>query len=206
MVFIVLLFLWHVPSALIPIITLPVAVLVAFIPFHAMGITANIMSLGGIAIAMGELVDAAIVVVEQTHKKLEQAQRDGSTRDHHDDRPRGGQRGGAGELLRAARDRGVVPPGADARVAGRAAVQAAGLHQDAHDARRGGPGDHARPGAARALHARAALRVPARVALPADQRGARRPHPLGGVASDQPRPHADVRAGRRAGRCGGSGR
>jgi Cu(I)/Ag(I) efflux system membrane protein CusA/SilA len=82
-VFIVLLFLWHVPSALIPLITIPVAVLVAFIPFHALGITANIMSLGGIAIAMGELVDSAIVVVEQTHKKLEQAQRDGSTRDHH---------------------------------------------------------------------------------------------------------------------------
>ncbi len=81
--FIVLLFLWHVPSALIPLITIPVAVLVAFIPFHGLGITANIMSLGGIALAMGELVDAAIVVVEQTHKKLEQAQRDGSTRDHH---------------------------------------------------------------------------------------------------------------------------
>ena len=81
--FVVLLFLWHVPSALIPIITIPVAVLVAFIPFRAMGITANIMSLGGIAIAIGELVDAAIVVVEQTHKKLEEAQRDGSTRDHH---------------------------------------------------------------------------------------------------------------------------
>ena len=81
--FIVLLFLWHVPSALIPIITIPVAVLVAFIPFRAMGITANIMSLGGIAIAIGELVDAAIVVVEQTHKKLEQAQRDGSRRDYH---------------------------------------------------------------------------------------------------------------------------
>ena len=82
--FIVLLFLWHVPSAIIPIITIPVAVLVAFIPFRAMGITANIMSLGGIAIAIGELVDAAIVVVEQTHKKLEQAQRDGSTRDARD--------------------------------------------------------------------------------------------------------------------------
>ena len=78
---IILLFLWHPPSALIPIITIPVAVLVAFIPFHAMGITANIMSLGGIAIAIGELVDAAIVVVEQTHKKLEQAQREGSTRE-----------------------------------------------------------------------------------------------------------------------------
>jgi Cu(I)/Ag(I) efflux system membrane protein CusA/SilA len=81
---IVLLFLWHVPSAVIPLITIPISVLVAFIPFQAMGITANIMSLGGIAIAIGELVDAAIVVVEQTHKKLEQAQRDGSTRDTRD--------------------------------------------------------------------------------------------------------------------------
>ena len=81
-VVVVLLFLSHLPSALIPLITIPVAVLVAFIPFRAMGITANVMSLGGIAIAMGELVDAAIVVVEQTHKKLEEAQRDGSTRDH----------------------------------------------------------------------------------------------------------------------------
>jgi copper/silver efflux system protein len=82
-VVVVLLFLSHLPSALIPLITIPVAVLVAFIPFKAMGITANVMSLGGIAIAMGELVDAAIVVVEQTHKKLEEAQRSGSTRDHH---------------------------------------------------------------------------------------------------------------------------
>jgi Cu(I)/Ag(I) efflux system membrane protein CusA/SilA len=80
-VVVVLLFLWHVPSAIIPIITIPVAVLLAFIPFHGLGITANIMSLGGIAIAMGELVDAAIVVVEQAHKKLEQAQREGSRRD-----------------------------------------------------------------------------------------------------------------------------
>ncbi len=68
---IVLLFLWHIPSALIPVITIPVAVLISFIPFRGMGITANIMSLGGIAIAIGAMVDAAIVVVEQAHKKLE---------------------------------------------------------------------------------------------------------------------------------------
>jgi Cu(I)/Ag(I) efflux system membrane protein CusA/SilA len=80
--FIVLLFLWHVPSALIPVFTIPAAVLVSFIPFRAMGMTANIMSLGGIAIAMGELVDAAIVVVEQTHKKLEERQRTGQPVDH----------------------------------------------------------------------------------------------------------------------------
>jgi copper/silver efflux system protein len=68
---VVLLFLWHIPSALIPVITIPIAVLITFIPFRAMGITANIMSLGGIAIAIGVMVDAAIVVVEQAHKKLE---------------------------------------------------------------------------------------------------------------------------------------
>jgi Cu(I)/Ag(I) efflux system membrane protein CusA/SilA len=80
-VFVVLLFLWHVPSALIPVITIPVAVLVSFVPFRALGISANIMSLGGIAIAMGELVDAAIVIVEQTHKKLEERGRSGTVAD-----------------------------------------------------------------------------------------------------------------------------
>ncbi|PYQ99637.1 MAG: CusA/CzcA family heavy metal efflux RND transporter [Acidobacteria bacterium] len=72
---VILIFLWHVPSALIPIITIPVAALIAFIPFRMAGMTANIMSLGGIAIAVGALVDASIVVVEQTHKKLELWQR-----------------------------------------------------------------------------------------------------------------------------------
>ena len=76
-VFIVLLFLWHIPSAIIPVITIPIAVLISFIPFRMMGVTANIMSLGGIAIAIGALVDAAIVVVEQTHKKLEEWERAG---------------------------------------------------------------------------------------------------------------------------------
>jgi Cu(I)/Ag(I) efflux system membrane protein CusA/SilA len=69
---VILLFLWHIPSALIPILTIPIAVIISFIPMYGLGITANIMSLGGIAIAIGALVDAAIVVVEQTHKKLEQ--------------------------------------------------------------------------------------------------------------------------------------
>ena len=74
---VILLFLWHLPSAIIPILTIPIAVLMTFLPMRAMGITANIMSLGGIAIAIGAMVDAAIVVVEQTHKKLEQWERDG---------------------------------------------------------------------------------------------------------------------------------
>lgn len=68
---VILLFLWHVPSALIPILTIPITVIIAFIPMHALGLSSNIMSLGGIAIAIGAMVDAAIVVVEQTHKKLE---------------------------------------------------------------------------------------------------------------------------------------
>jgi Cu(I)/Ag(I) efflux system membrane protein CusA/SilA len=65
-------FLFHVRSALVAIITLPLAVLVAFIPMKLMGVSANIMSLGGIAIAIGEMVDSAIVMVENAHKKLEQ--------------------------------------------------------------------------------------------------------------------------------------
>jgi Cu(I)/Ag(I) efflux system membrane protein CusA/SilA len=68
---VILIFLWHIPSALIPITTIPIAVILSFVPMRAMGVTANIMSLGGIAIAIGAMVDAAIVVVEQTHKKLE---------------------------------------------------------------------------------------------------------------------------------------
>ncbi len=68
---VILIFLWHIPSAIIPIITIPVAVIISFIPMYGMNLTANIMSLGGIAIAIGAMVDAAIVVVEQTHKKLE---------------------------------------------------------------------------------------------------------------------------------------
>ena len=74
---VILIFLWHIPSALIPIFTIPIAVLLAFIPMRAMDITANIMSLGGIAVAIGAMVDAAIVVVEQTHKKLEHWQAEG---------------------------------------------------------------------------------------------------------------------------------
>ena len=81
---VILLFLWHVPSAVIPLVTIPVAVLLSFIPFQAMGVTANIMSLGGIAIAIGALVDAAIVVVEQTHKRLEEWERGGRQGSHVD--------------------------------------------------------------------------------------------------------------------------
>ncbi|HEV8493691.1 MAG TPA: CusA/CzcA family heavy metal efflux RND transporter, partial [Candidatus Angelobacter sp.] len=79
---VVLLFLWHAPSALVPLITIPVSILLAFIPFRMLGLTANIMSLGGMAIAIGALVDASIVVVEQTHKKLEEWERTGRREDY----------------------------------------------------------------------------------------------------------------------------
>ncbi len=74
---IILIFLWHIPSAIIPIVTIPIAVLLSFIPMYGTGLTSNIMSLGGIAIAIGAMVDAAIVVVEQTHKKLEHWEAEG---------------------------------------------------------------------------------------------------------------------------------
>jgi Cu(I)/Ag(I) efflux system membrane protein CusA/SilA len=80
-VVVILLFLWHPPSAAIPILTIPLTVLTVAVPFHWMGMSFNVMSLGGIAIAAGALVDAAIVVVEQTHKKLEEWQREGAAGD-----------------------------------------------------------------------------------------------------------------------------
>src|SRR4030067_189802 len=59
---VIMIFLWHIPSALVPIITIPITIILSFIPMHLMGITANIMSLGGIAIAIGAMGDAALVV------------------------------------------------------------------------------------------------------------------------------------------------
>ncbi len=70
---VIILFLLHLRSALLPIIALPIAVLLSFIPMYLMGIPATIMSLGGIAIAIGATVDAEIVMVEACHKKLEHA-------------------------------------------------------------------------------------------------------------------------------------
>ena len=64
-------FLWHLRSALVAIISLPLGVLAAFVVMHYQGISANMMSLGGIAIAIGAMVDAAVVMIENAHKKLE---------------------------------------------------------------------------------------------------------------------------------------
>ncbi|MDZ4381776.1 MAG: CusA/CzcA family heavy metal efflux RND transporter [Parvibaculum sp.] len=68
-----LLFLWHARSAFVAIVTLPVGILMALAATHLLGIPSNIMSLGGVAIAIGAMVDAAIVMIENAHKRLEHA-------------------------------------------------------------------------------------------------------------------------------------
>ena len=79
-------FLLHARSALVPIITLPVAILLAFIPMFGQNLTANIMSLGGIAVAIGAMVDASIIIIENIHCKLEVWEK-------------GGRRGGRTEVV-----------------------------------------------------------------------------------------------------------
>ncbi len=70
-------FLLHIRSALIPIVTLPLAVLISFIPMYYFGVGMNIMSIGGIILAIGDMVDAPIVMVDNAHKRLEEWERDG---------------------------------------------------------------------------------------------------------------------------------
>ncbi|HXH07814.1 MAG TPA: CusA/CzcA family heavy metal efflux RND transporter [Vicinamibacterales bacterium] len=70
----IVVFLLHLRSALVPILTLPLAVIAAFIPMYYLGVTSNIMSLGGLALAIGVLVDAAIVMVENAHRRAAEAE------------------------------------------------------------------------------------------------------------------------------------
>ena len=80
---VILLFLWHIPSATVPILTIPISVLLAFIPMYFLGVSVNIMSLAGIAISIGVLVDGAIVEVENAYNKLHQWQAGGRKGDFH---------------------------------------------------------------------------------------------------------------------------
>ena len=80
---VILVFLWHIPSAIIPIITIPLSVALAFIPMLLFGQNANLMSLAGIAISIGILVDGAIVEVENAYKKLEHWNSSGRVGDFH---------------------------------------------------------------------------------------------------------------------------
>jgi Cu(I)/Ag(I) efflux system membrane protein CusA/SilA len=81
---VILIFLWHVPSALVPIVTIPISILLAFIPMYLLGVTSNIMSISGITISIGVLVDGAIVEVENAYKKLEQWIAGGRKGDFHE--------------------------------------------------------------------------------------------------------------------------
>jgi Cu(I)/Ag(I) efflux system membrane protein CusA/SilA len=80
---VILVFLWHIPSAIIPIVTIPLSVALAFIPMLLLGQNANLMSLAGIAISIGVLVDGAIVEVENAYKKLERWNNSGRPGDFH---------------------------------------------------------------------------------------------------------------------------
>ena len=80
---IILIFLWHIPSAIVPILTIPIAVLLSFIPMYLADIGSNLMSLAGIALSIGVLVDGAIVEVENAYKKLEEWESGGRLGDFH---------------------------------------------------------------------------------------------------------------------------
>jgi len=78
---VIVIFLLHLPSAMRAIITLPISVIMSFIPMYYMHLTSNIMSLGGIAIAIGVMVDEAVVMIENVHKRLEHAPEEGSRKE-----------------------------------------------------------------------------------------------------------------------------
>ena len=80
---VILLFLWHIPSAVVPIVTIPVSVILAFIPMYGLGVTSNIMSIAGIAISIGVLVDGAIVEVENAYRRLQIWEAGGRVGDYH---------------------------------------------------------------------------------------------------------------------------
>ncbi len=74
---VILLFLWHIPSATVPILTIPISVALAFIPMYLMGLNANLLTMAGIAISIGVLVDGAIIEVENAYNKIHHWQADG---------------------------------------------------------------------------------------------------------------------------------
>jgi Cu(I)/Ag(I) efflux system membrane protein CusA/SilA len=145
-------------SALVAIITLPIAILLSFIPMRALGLTSNIMSLGGIAIAIGAMVDAAIIMVENAHKQLEHFREEhgrepdqcGADRGHH----RGGTQRRPPALFLPPRHHRQLCARLLPHGAGGPAFQAARLHQDlCHGLRRparrhpgSGPDDAPHPG------------------------------------------------------------
>ena len=147
-------FLLHLRSALIPILTLPLAVLISFIPMYVMGIGMNIMSIGGIIVAIGDMVDAAIIMVDNAHKRLEEWEREGRQRGQarHPDCVR--QAGRPGDLRLLAGDRHCLHAGLHPGGPGRAPVQTPGVHQEPGHCHERGAGHHPDPGGAAPARAR----------------------------------------------------
>ncbi len=85
---VILLFLWHIPSATVPILTIPVSVALAFIPMYLMGVNVNLLSMAGIAISIGVLVDGAIIEVENAYNRIHQWELGGRKGDFHEVRLR----------------------------------------------------------------------------------------------------------------------
>ena len=122
-----LIFLLHFRSAFVAVFTLPVGILMAFIAMKILGINANIMSLSGIAIAIGVMVDASVVLVENAHKHLS---RDNGKKSHTDHHPGFGQGGGTCALLQPSDHHGFLRAGVQSHGTIRTDVQTAGLHQN----------------------------------------------------------------------------
>ena len=197
---VIIIFLFHFRSALVPILALPVAVVASFIPMYYLGITSNIMSLGGLALAIGVLVDASIVMVENAYRHVsEPDERAASVAEHGTDqrhRPYAETSRARScappsrwpaDLLLAGDHHRLVRAGLPARGAGRTHVPAAGVHQDVRDGGRLAPLDHPRAGADDAAHPRTAAQA--------------------GIAQPVSRAVCgDLRAGASGWRCAGSGR
>ena len=148
-------FLFHVRSALVAILMLPVGVLISFVAMRLLGMNSNLMSLGGIAIAIGAMVDAAIVMIENAHKHLERLPQRHTTQDRANAMLDACKEVGPGTVLLAADHHRVLPARVHARIAGGAPVLAAGVHEDLRDGRRRVAVDHAGAGADDAVHPRA---------------------------------------------------
>ncbi len=137
-------FLFHFRSAFVAILSIPVSILLAFVVMHIQGLGANIMSLGGIAISIGVLVDAAIVMVENAHKHYEEWH---GRRSHFEIILRSAQEVGPDPLLHPARDHRFVHAGFHPRGPGGPVVPAARLHENLCHGGIIDPRHHRRPGA-----------------------------------------------------------
>jgi Cu(I)/Ag(I) efflux system membrane protein CusA/SilA len=151
-------FLFHLRSALVAVVALPIGVLAAFVVMRWQGVNANIMSLGGIAIAIGAMVDASIVMVENVHKHIEafeaRHRRRPSASEHWTLVSESATEVGPCTLLLVDRHHPVVRPRVHAGGAGRASVLAPGVHQDLCDGGRSRVVRHACPGSHGLPHSR----------------------------------------------------